>query len=167
MHPDRDIPVFEAILKKLGLQGDSTVTKVSCPNAHGSYGGAMGPAQFIPSTWAIYGGYEKNGSNWEYNESKDQISSVTGNKPSNPWRNEDAFTATSIYIKELMESSSCQAYGDEYDYLLPHQVLVERCAAAKYYAGKRWWTYRFWYGDAVVDKAKELQKDIDILLQNG
>ena len=163
MHPDRDIPVFEAILKKLGLQGDSTVTKVSCPNAHGSYGGAMGPAQFIPSTWAIYGGYEKDGNDWEYNESEDQIGSVTGNKPSNPWRNEDAFTATSIYIKELMESSGCQAYGDEYDYLLPHQVLVERCAAAKYYAGRRWWTYRFWYGDAVVDKAKELQKDIDIL----
>ncbi len=163
MHPTRDIPVFTAIIKKLGLQGDSTVTKVSCPNAHGDYGGAMGPAQFIPSTWAIYGGYTKNGSRWEYNSNKDIIGSITGNKPSNPWRNEDAFAATAIYIKELIESSSCQKYGDDYDYLLPHQTLLERCAAAKYYAGSRWWTYRFWYGDAVVKKAEELQADIDIL----
>lgn len=163
MHPDRDIPVFTAIIKNLGLQGDSTVTKVSCPNAHGTYGGAMGPAQFIPSTWAIYGGYEKKGSTWKYDPDEDVIGSITGNKPSNPWTNEDAFAATAIYIKELMESSSCQGYGDDYEYLLPRQTLVERCAAAKYYSGSRWWTYRFWYGDAVVEKANELQKDIDIL----
>ncbi len=163
MHPTRDIPVFEAIVKNLGLEGNSTVTKVSCPNAHGAYGGAMGPAQFIPSTWAIYGGYEKDSGKWEYDSGEDKIGQVTGNKPSNPWRNEDAFTATSLYIKDLIESSSCQDYANQYDYLLSHQTLLERCAAAKYYAGSRWWTYRFWYGDAVVEKAKELQEDIDIL----
>ncbi|HMB17523.1 MAG TPA: lytic murein transglycosylase [Candidatus Paceibacterota bacterium] len=166
MHPERDIPVFKTILRTLGLQGNSTVTKVSCPNAHGAYGGAMGPAQFIPSTWAIYGGYEKESGNWVYNKNGDEIGSITGNKPSNPWRNEDAFAATSIYIKELIQTSGCQDYANEYDHILPHQKLLERCAAAKYYAGSRWWTYRFWYGDAVVNKAQELQKDIDILQES-
>jgi peptidoglycan hydrolase CwlO-like protein len=163
MHPDRDIPVFKAIIKKLGLEGNSMITKVSCPNAHGAYGGAMGPAQFIPSTWAIYGGYEKNGGVWEYNSSKDQIGSITGSKPSNPWSNQDAFVATAVYIKELMETSSCVNYAEENKHILPYETLLNRCAAAKYYAGSRWWTYRFWYGDAVVEKAKELEKDIQIL----
>jgi peptidoglycan hydrolase CwlO-like protein len=166
MHPTRDIPVFKAIIANLGLEDNPTVIKVSCANQHGYYGGAMGPAQFIPSTWAIYGGYTKENGSWEYKKNKDEIGSITGNKPSNPWRNEDAFAATSIYIKELIETSSCQQYANDYDHILPRQKLLERCAAAKYYAGSRWWTYRFWYGDAVVEKAEELQSDIDVLLEN-
>ncbi len=164
MHPTRDIPVFKKILETLNIEPGSTVARVSCPNQHGTYGGAMGPAQFIPSTWAIYGGYRKNNSGqWYYDAGRDYIGEVTGSKPSNPWSNADAFTATSLYIKDLYNSSSCRDYGTTYKHLLPQQTLQERCAAAKYYSGKRWWTYRFWYGDAVVTKAESFQKDIDIL----
>ena len=163
MHPKRDIPVFKVILSTLQIDPNSLVARVSCPNAHGSYGGAMGPAQFIPSTWAIYGGYKKEGGVWKYNADKDLIGNVTGNKPSNPWSNTDAFIATASYIKDLYNSSSCRDYGIQYKHILPQQMLQERCAAAKYYAGKRWWTYRFWYGDAVVNKANEFQKDIEVL----
>lgn len=165
MHPTRDLPVFLAILKMLGIEPASEVAKVSCANQHGSYGGAMGPAQFIPSTWAIYGGYVKSGAEWAYERGKDSVASVTGNSPSNPWNNSDAFSATALYIKDLYNSQSCVSYGNDYDHLLPKQTLQERCAAAKYYAGSRWWTYRFWYGDEVVKHADELQKDIAILKQ--
>jgi len=146
MHPRRDIPHFLEITKKLNINPESI--QVSCPNSDGVYGGAMGPAQFIPSTWVLY---EKG------------IASVTGNNPPSPWRNADAFVATGLYLKDSLESSGCINYAEKYDHILPYKTLQERCAAAKYYAGSRWFTYRFAYGDPVVQHANEFQKDIDIL----
>lgn len=163
MHPQRDVPIFLAILENLHIDHNSAIAKVSCPNIHGTYGGAMGPAQFIPSTWALYGGYEKKNDKWYYNSTKDQIGKITGGIPSNPWNNADAFVATALYMKDLLDSKSCQEYGNNHDHILPKQTLIERCAAAKYYAGQRWWTYRFWYGDTVVERANEFQRDIEIL----
>jgi len=163
MHPTRDIPVFLAILKNLNIDPDSVLAKVSCPNKHGTYGGAMGPAQFIPSTWAIYGGKKNQNGQWQYNPDKDEIGTVVGRKPSNPWNNADAFAATAIYIKNLYNSKSCINYGKRYKNIVSEQTLRERCAASKYYAGSNWWTYRFWYGDAVVTQANKFQKDINVL----
>lgn len=148
MHPTRDIPYFLDMLRRLNIDPDSTLAKVSCPNAHGSYGGAMGPAQFIPSTWELY---------------EDRVAKVTGNNPANPWNNSDAFVATAIYIEDLIGSSGCQSYGEKNKHIVPKQTLIERCAAAKYYSGKRWYTYRFWYGEPVVTKANEFEEDIKIL----
>ena len=54
MHPTRDQPVFPYIAKMLGFQNPSEL-KVSANPGFG-WGGAMGPAQFIPSTWVCYGG---------------------------------------------------------------------------------------------------------------
>jgi len=134
MHPKRDIPVFLEIIKKLDLQKDldSGVIKVSCANADGVYGGAMGPAQFIPSTWK---GYEN------------RVSDITGRTPANPWDNGDAFIATALYLKDA------------------GAAVNERTAAAKYYCGGNWNRYVCTnvYGQGVVNRAKEFQKDIDIL----
>ena len=51
MKPSRDIQPFIELGLQLGFDPSKQV--VSCPQSSG-YGGAMGPAQFIPSTWASY-----------------------------------------------------------------------------------------------------------------
>lgn len=68
MHPTRDQPIFKVIMANLGL--DPNAMPVSRAPSYG-YGGAMGPSQFIPSTWAIYGGYKKDAAgNWYYSASQ-------------------------------------------------------------------------------------------------
>lgn len=169
MHPDRDVPVFMAITDTLDIDPESTVAQVSCPiSQHGAYGGAMGPSQFIPSTWAIYSGYEKENGDWVYNPSEDRIREATGDDdPSNPWNNTDAFVATALYIKDLYESRTCRSYADELDHKYPRQELQEECATSRYYAGGNWRTYYNFYGIPVVAKADEIQQDINILEQEG
>lgn len=153
MHPTRDKPYFLELLGRLGVDPSSEFAKVSCPIAgHGSYGGAMGPAQFIPSTWKLY-------------ESK--IAAVTGSNPPSPWNNADAFAATAVYMKDLLGSSSCKNYAEANKNQVSYQTLLERCAAAKYYSGGNWYTYRFWYGEPVVTQANEFEKDIAVLKANA
>lgn len=151
MHPRRDIPAFLEIIAELGLQQElaAGTIKVSCPIASdGTYGGAMGPAQFIPSTWVLY---------------KDRISGITGVKPANPWNNRDAFVATSLYLRDAYNSAACRNYGSSNKHILSEQTLRERCAAAQYYAGSRWYTYRFAYGEPVLDRAAGFEADIAVL----
>ncbi len=86
MKPDRDQQPFLAITKELGLDPDST--PVSCPmkDSRGrrvGWGGAMGPAQFIPSTWMGY---------------RAKVAAITG-KPANPWDIRDAFIASATKLK--------------------------------------------------------------------
>lgn len=71
---------FFVIVNKLGLDADSL--KVSAEPNYGC-GGAMGPAQFIPSTWL---GYEE------------EVANITGHNPPNPWNFQDAFTASAIKL---------------------------------------------------------------------
>lgn len=86
MKPERDQEPFLTITKELGMDPD--ITPVSCPmkdkagNQIG-WGGAMGPAQFLPSTWLGYRG---------------QVTAVTG-KAANPWDIRDAFMAAALYLK--------------------------------------------------------------------
>ena len=54
MHPTRDAPIFPYIAKLLGFANPEEL-KVSANPGFG-WGGAMGPAQFIPSTWVRFGG---------------------------------------------------------------------------------------------------------------
>jgi peptidoglycan hydrolase CwlO-like protein len=149
MHPTRDIPSFLQIINELNLTANlqAGLIKVSCPiYSDGAYGGAMGPAQFIPSTWNLF---------------KDRIGQLTGHRPASPWNNLDAFVGTSLYLKDAYDSAACLNYSQQ----IPSQSqsLRERCAAAKYYAGSRWYTYRFTYGEAVLSRAASFQKDIDII----
>jgi hypothetical protein len=81
MKPDRDIQPFLNITKKLGK--DPSKTLVTCPMSFG-WGGAMGPADFIPSTWMEY---------------KPKIEKLTG-KPADPWNIQDAFLAAGLYLSD-------------------------------------------------------------------
>src|SRR3989344_4402063 len=103
MKPTRDIPPFIDITRKLGL--DPLSTTVSCPVAGvAGYGGAMGPAQFIPSTWVIF---------------ENRLKSTLGYEP-NPWSPRDAFMASSLYLTDLgaigdsqsaQNRAACRYYG--------------------------------------------------------
>lgn len=155
MHPTRDMPVYLAIADQLGF--DSNVQQVSCPlrRSDGSrigWGGAMGPSQFIPSTWAIYGGFENTGSGWRYNQSKDAIRSLLGKStPGNPFTNQDAFLATALLLRDNGANGS---------------YASDRTAALRYYAG---WggasrPENAFYGDQVMKRKARLQGDIQTLL---
>lgn len=80
MHPTRDVPPFLNITTGLGR--DPLKTLVSCPMSFG-WGGAMGPAQFIPSTWVLYD-----------DKVKDIIQSA------DPWSIRDSFLAAALYLAD-------------------------------------------------------------------
>lgn len=88
MNPATQISLFKEITKDLGM--DPLKTAVSCwmplysKGVPYGWGGAMGPAQFIPSTWNVY---------------RKRITEVTG-KPSNPWSINDAFLAAGFLLRD-------------------------------------------------------------------
>jgi len=93
MKPSRDIQPFLSITKELGRDWQNT--RVSCPMSIG-YGGAMGPGQFIPSTWIGY---------------RDRVKAITG-KPADPWNIRDAFIATGLYVSDY--GAKRQTYDGEW-----------------------------------------------------
>jgi hypothetical protein len=115
MHPTRDLPVFLEIINKSGRVMEKTPVScwindcvsqyagklyhckayvsdtgaITCAKsgyvAYG-FGGAMGPAQFIPSTWKLY---------------EEKVKTQTGKLYADPWNINDAFTAAALYLKAL------------------------------------------------------------------
>ncbi len=129
-----NIPIFLQIVQQLGLNPSDMM--VSCPNSDGVYGGAMGPAQFEPSTWELYAS---------------SVAGITGDNPPSPWSNADAFVATALYLKDAMQG--CVASYST-------TAAQERCTAAKYYAGGNWANYLWTYGEAIVEQAQTFTQDI-------
>lgn len=80
INPTRDLPLFLSIITE--LEKDPFQTPISCWPGYG-WGGAMGPAQFIPSTWMGY---------------KDEVARLIGHNPANPWSIEDAFVAAAAKL---------------------------------------------------------------------
>ncbi|MDD5318574.1 MAG: hypothetical protein PHF79_02005 [Candidatus Pacebacteria bacterium] len=131
MKPGRDVEPFIALMSQLGR--DPYHTRVSCPFTTG-YGGAMGPAQFIASTWALNVGRLQNALNVSVPD---------------PWRPLDAFMAAALYMEDL------GAVGGSY--------TAERNAACRYYSGRTCSGSNKFYGDQVMAKATDIQGNIDIL----
>lgn len=133
IHPTRDLPLLQSIVKGLGR--DPLTTRVSCPLGSVGYGGAMGPTQFIPSTWNSYAG---------------KIAAALGVGLANPWNAEHAIMASSIYLGELGAGAGT--------------YTAERTAALKYYAGGNWSKpANAFYGNSVMAKATAIQANIDLL----
>jgi peptidoglycan hydrolase CwlO-like protein len=133
MNPTRDVPPFLTIANSFGFDPHHQV--VSCPIASaGGYGGAMGPAQFIASTWA---GLAK------------RIARARGEDVANPWDPQDAITAMSVFLGDL--GAGAGGYS------------ASHTAAAKYYAGGGWATAGQTYADQVMGRVDKIQQNIDFL----
>lgn len=130
MKPTRDVQPFIEITTTLGR--DPYKTLVSCPIGGYGYGGAMGPSQFIPSTWQII---------------KKRVASALGIKTPDPWNPKDAFMASALYLGDLGAT-----YGS---------YTAERDAACRYYSGRSCSDPKVknaFYGDSVMAKAKNIQE---------
>jgi peptidoglycan hydrolase CwlO-like protein len=146
MQPIRDVPAFLAITSSLGLNPASMpVSK----KAWYGWGGAMGPAQFIPTTWALYEGYVKP--DYHYDSSKDRIGARTGNQPPNPWDPKDAFMASALYLTDSGADAKTPA--------------AEFKAAMCYLAGCGNVSNKSlqFYGNAVLCFELKYQQDIDTI----
>lgn len=133
-----DQSAFLRITSALGLNPD--VTPVSCPIGGGGWGGAMGPAQFIPTTWELIA---------------PRVAAALGKGSANPWAARDAIMASAIYLKDR------GAIGGE---------TSERNAACKYYSGRSCdgkTPANSFYGNNVMSLARSIQADIDYLVQYG
>ncbi len=135
-----DTAVFEKLTKELGLSW--ATTPVSCPLGATYYvgrgfGGAMGPSQFIPSTWSNF---------------VPRLKASLGVSLPNPWDPKHAVMATAMYISDL--GAGARTY------------TAERNAACKYYSGRACDNakpYNTSYGNSVLTKAEKFQADIDFL----
>jgi membrane-bound lytic murein transglycosylase B len=128
MKPSRDVQPFLNIISSLGL--DYKSMKVSCPQSIG-YGGAMGPAQFIASTWTLLISRIQNALG---------ISSAP-----NPWHPLDAFMASALYLADLGANST--------------SYTAQKNAACKYYSGRAcgYVTGATSYGNSVMALANQIQ----------
>lgn len=136
MKPDRDVAPFLKITAAAGRDWQNT--RVSCPQEIG-YGGAMGPAQFIPSTWVLY---------------DDLITKATGEAVADPWNPRDAFMAAGFLLRD--NGATKGGYS------------AERDAACKYFSGRRC-SQSSWaatYGTQVMQKAANIQENMIDPLQN-
>jgi len=140
MKASRDVQPFLAIIQSLNIAGklktDAFNTPVSCAmilknGQYFGYGSAMGPAQFIPSTWMIY---------------KEKIEKATGNIPANPWNVRDAFLANAFFLKD--RGAAKQTYESE------------MYAALKYFGCTSSWC-RTNYGTPVMRAADCIQEYMD------
>ncbi len=137
MSPHRDIPDYVQLMQQLGLDPNSE--KVSCAQSYGAYGGAMGPAQFIPSTWILY---------------QDRVATASGQTPPNPWDPRTATFATAIYMSDLGADAGTAA--------------SENRAALRYLAGSHWQNSAYaFYGEAVMNYTQKYEQEIGVLNGSG
>ncbi len=121
---------FYSIIDKLGLDPNSV--KVSREPTYGC-GGAMGPAQFIPTTWAAY---------------EQRVSDVIGHYPPNPWNLADAMAAMAVKVSDIPG-----VVGGDYK--------AEYEAAGRYLGGRNWRSKNlFFYPNQVMLFADLYEEDM-------
>ncbi|NOQ67816.1 hypothetical protein GQ568_00050 [Patescibacteria group bacterium] len=121
---------FFSIVDRLNL--DPMSVRVSKEPTYGC-GGAMGPAQFIPSTWLAY---------------ESRVSGVTGHYPPNPWNLTDAMAAMAVKVSDIPGVIGGD-YNSEYE------------AAGRYLGGRNWRTKGlFFYPNKVMLYANLYEEEL-------
>ena len=94
------------------------------------WGRAMGPAQFIASTWVLF---------------EDRVAAAIGDSTPSPWDPQAAFMAAGLYLSDLGADSS--------------SYTAQKNAACKYYSGKScgYVTGATAYGNSVLALASKIQ----------
>lgn len=137
IHPTRDIPYFLDITEELGR--DPLDTPVSCTliqnGRETGWGGAMGPAQFIPSTWQSV---------------RDDVAAILGREP-DPWQIRDSFMASGVLLSQSGASSRTRSQ--------------EWNAAMRYFTGGTTNSNFFWYADQVIYRADQFEEDIEVMTE--
>lgn len=133
-------PAFEAICKELGLNPNTTPVSCYVSGGNVQMGGAMGPAQFMPTTWLNLG-------------YKTRVEAITGVKPANPWRARDAFLAAALYLSDWGAATKNRQseIGAVTAYLCGTSAMTPTCQRA---GGQ-------WYTNQVMGKADFWQQQID------
>lgn len=128
------------------LQLNAETSPVSCPICRdGNYGGAMGPAQFMPVTW---------------DGIASRVSNIIGISYPSPFENRAAFVASGVLLKDNQDRCKT-SFTKKND--------IWSCAAAKYYGGlnlkgSRLTSYmKYGYGASVLKRALQFEKDIETL----
>ena len=121
---------FLQITASLGLNPDTV--KVSREPNYGC-GGALGPAQFLPTTWLAY---------------IERVANLTGHNPPNPWNIEDAFMASAVKLANAGATAKTRA--------------AEMGAARAYIGGKTTCSSRIcnYYANAVLNKAAIIEQNL-------
>lgn len=134
---------FKEIVNDLGLDIDSTPVSCSISGGKVQWGGAMGPAQFIPTTWKLY---------------KPKVEAIT-NKTASPWVVRDAFLAAGLYLKAFGADSQIlqKEIGAVTAYLCGTSYMTSRCQQAGGY----------WYRNLVMKNASEWEDWIEEGVFNG
>ncbi len=131
MNP-RQHSAYLALCERIGVNPD--MMPVSRRAWYG-WGGALGPAQFLPKTWL---GYES------------RIAAITAHNPPSPWDIEDAFVAAALY---LVNAGAAERTYE-----------AERKAYMIYLAGSNWWKpYLQFIGYQVMDLAVTIQEQINLI----
>lgn len=121
---------FLKITSSLGLNPDTV--KVSREPNYGC-GGALGPAQFLPTTWLAY---------------IERVAALTGHNPPNPWNIEDAFMASAVKLAAAGATAKTRT--------------AEMGAARAYIGGSTKCSSRIcnYYANAVLNKAAVIEPNL-------
>ncbi|HLM84272.1 MAG TPA: hypothetical protein VK254_03635 [Candidatus Bathyarchaeia archaeon] len=126
---------FKKICADIGIDPSNVpVSRRACYNSNakdgcGGWGGAMGPGQFMPSTWLGY---------------KNKVEKATGEIPANPWDLKDSLVAMGLKLAAV-------------DGVTAGNRTAWAKAAAMYLAGGAWENYS-WYSDRVLYYADGFKK---------
>jgi membrane-bound lytic murein transglycosylase B len=137
MKANRDLEPFLATVKALGF--DPLEQQFSCPikinGKYSGFGGAMGPSQFIPSTWKMY---------------ENRIEKALGIAQANPWNPEHAIMATALFMKDLGAQNRASERDAACRYYSGRPCNSKAVNNA-------------FYGNSVMKLAVKMQADIDII----